>query len=1370
MESLTTPGTPGRSRALSPASTSANSPVGKAMSYGILTPKSKVRALLAAIDDSDSDVELQSGNALRRPKTGSAVESEKENCAPDAGASDKEDEDMEEEEVFKPRGRHAARMMAPIANADNCAKETRAALNGRKPAAEAELSPVQEESNPVAHVDKEERAAIPSSRRKRLGKVRSTPVSSPTSARNSPGLFLSPAPPTVNGSVHDFPARESDSDADLPENLHTSSKFQALVQRKRQEYLAKEAAIAEEKTRKHAERQKLAAAHRGAIESGEESDINGKEAEQKLTRHARPTRKAGKKALEEMARETQRMSRNMQLSYEAKTRKKISKDSLFKRFNFRPAGFVEQAEKESTGQDDSSGSRSSDAEPHSTPPTSPMVAKSPKNRSMAVLEKTSLEAPFQRVRAQSAMEDGDLPTFESLMSDPIIIDDSTKDIAAVASRIQTPKRDKGKGRAIEILSEPEKDILLNRNKKPMRQIRVHPPVPNYTAGANAVDSDSELEIVAAPKQQKTSIFDRQRVEKSTLSNSFRTLRALANLGSPGKQRSNDPRCKLTPAELQESLRRRAREQAAKEREEKIQELRSRGVTVLTKEEREKEQAEAEDLVAKARQEAFDIMQREKQAAKKEKKASGRVDGLEIDDSTDDEEWQEENESAGSNIDSGEDGEDEEEEDDEEEEEEEEREEEPSGDDEDQEIPAGSFIGDIAESTTSPSLKLKSPDNLIENEASEDERSEEEISEGSITSDLEESFRRPRQRRRPMQVILSDDEDGEKEKKVLESPMILRSAKKPFIPGLPPSDDITLDLAEMFAATIAEDQSQYFQSLDISKKQESATTKPVSSIPETEPSNPPTFILDSQRVASQKSLDDDDNSADLLQIEPSNSQPRVDIDFETSTQMSDRRMSETPEPTQDPGFSKMTPVADRFAPPSTIATVLATDISPVILRKRGRLTLRKVMAPAFSDDEEDQGARAEDNDDEVPASAFDVMHKASKKRARFVDEFSKKLSEAKGMVEEQAEESEDEYAGLGGASGDDDSGKEDDGFLKEMINDRAQYIDESKLAAYNADKERKQDEQNIEKLFKGVTNGFLRRKRGADFDLSDSEDDGEARRRMKQREFEKMRKALFKDENVEKIATNPKKLAFLRSLEDRDAEDVLDFLDEPATQTPTSAESQEESQAGESLDADAAATTTPNPTKKKRTAAEAALPTTAPARLPPHLRRKPQSHSVRPHSLAEIRESLSLLIEEPSPADANAASSSDSDSNAPRSRTSTTTVINRITQARAQSLHDSRTPRPAFFHRASSSNSSSSHGARGSPALVRRATANHAAETTAALAATERAAGEVAEGAREAARRRKGETRETREMGKRRREAVGRREAVSGLLGGGGGFE
>lgn len=75
--------------------------------------------------------------------------------------------------------------------------------------------------------------------------------------------------------------------------------------------------------------------------------------------------------------------------------------------------------------------------------------------------------------------------------------------------------------------------------------------------------------------------------------------------------------------------------------------------------------------------------------------------------------------------------------------------------------------------------------------------------------------------------------------------------------------------------------------------------------------------------------------------------------------------------------------------------------------------------------------------------------------------------------------------------------------------------------------------------------MLRRKRGADYDLSDSDDDGEARRRMKRRQHANMRRALFSDERISKVAENPRNQAFMRTIEDLGSDEEMDFLFEAA---------------------------------------------------------------------------------------------------------------------------------------------------------------------------------------------------------------------------------
>lgn len=163
--------------------------------------------------------------------------------------------------------------------------------------------------------------------------------------------------------------------------------------------------------------------------------------------------------------------------------------------------------------------------------------------------------------------------------------------------------------------------------------------------------------------------------------------------------------------------------------------------------------------------------------------------------------------------------------------------------------------------------------------------------------------------------------------------------------------------------------------------------------------------------------------------------------------------------------------------------------------------------------------------------------------------------------------------------------------------------------------------------KDITTGALRRRRGADddFDLDDSDDERVARRREKQREFAKMRRALLADDKVGELAENPKKAAFFKAIEDREVEDDfdLDFLGENEN------DSQNESTQDVAPESQAEGDDDSAQDGKKRKRPLEATAEDATNRPPPHLRRTPASAmSKKPATLAEIRETLSFLTETP----------------------------------------------------------------------------------------------------------------------------------------------
>jgi mediator of replication checkpoint protein 1 len=312
--------------------------------------------------------------------------------------------------------------------------------------------------------------------------------------------------------------------------------------------------------------------------------------------------------------------------------------------------------------------------------------------------------------------------------------------------------------------------------------------------------------------------------------------------------------------------------------------------------------------------------------------------------------------------------------------------------------------------------------------------------------------------------------------------------------------------------------------------------------------------------------------------------------------------------------------------------------------------------------------------------------------------------------------------------------------------------------------------------------MLRRKRGADYDLSDSDDGGEAKKRRKRAQFAKMQKALLADERIGKIAENPKRQAFLRAIEDRGSEDEMDFLDDFAEQeegTDSQSQSQGES-SSQQVVPNSQPTTVMGPPKRK--SSEEAEP-----RPPPHLRRT--KNGKKPTNLTEIRESLSSLIEEPNALLAPADSGSDSEdeleiegepsqsqkeSRDPFAlRRSKTVVVDRISLKRASSSNLSANTKLAFA-------TSSSVSQFKVPPLLRRATTNNSIASSTSSSATERMAGGQSDGikrggsknsgvhyfARESERRAgvvKTEKRRTERQVKR---AEGRKKVVGGLFGGG----
>ncbi|KAI2469465.1 MRC1-like domain-containing protein [Annulohypoxylon bovei var. microspora] len=1334
-----------------------------------LSPRSKIKALLATVNDADSDDE-SSGSIDPRTLFTSIEKTTTTNDGLQITQNAESGDDEEDEEIVRPRGRLAGRMKANDTNAS-----AKSQNNNENTSESANLDD-----------DEEDISALPRRRLARPNRQATPEITADSEAPPSPGLFVTPAPETPVALRQAAAAAESDTDDELPVNLGKSERFLALVTKKREERLAKEA---EEERKKKERAERMAEQMPAESEVDDDvSDISDDDGGRKLTqRVSRPAaRKASKKALEEMNRETQRISRSLQLAHEAKTKKKITKASLFERFNFRREAPSEN-KPTSSSRPTTPGSQHTDAEmvDAGTPPSSPPSAPKSVQDSAATPAVPGTSAQLDDIFEED--DDADLPSLEDALA-------------------QSKKEDKGKGKAVEPIVETTTTEIKTVASKPRRQVRVK--LPPMQANIVTIDSDDELEITNSKKGRMDSIFDKLPEKKAQESSSMHMLRRLAHLSSPPREPSRGRKAKLsmTPAELQMSLQLRARAQAKLERERRLEYLRSKGIAVQTEEERHRERDQVEDIVARARQEVEEIMQRERDDAKKarkEKKEKGEDDPLAWDDSDDDSyEESEKGEAAEIELSGSE---------------------EEGGEDDEMNDAEN---GDENEPAANP---------MFEDEAEEDGESEEEQTPKAIrriASDDEAEDELPAMKsRRPKKRvhIVSDDEDeveATPRPKTLfpkspsvanpSSPKIptsvLRSATKSFIPGLPVpvAGPAGLGLTQIFAGTMDDTQAgpasaspfQFTASID---------NFPDSQFSATAGESQNGMVLDSQKA---QNLDTQARETQTQGVQLHFTQSQMH-GFDSLMQIDATQMTELIEPTQDGGFQDFSPLKQRFVePPHSTADTLLLGGTPdyetihesPLAKRRGKLLRRRASTLAsstlaFPGIPESPSAASKDTetDAKAAASAFRVMEKAARRKKRMQEKFDKKKSKANDMVEEQAEESEDEYAGLGGADGE-DSSEEDEELVKEMIDDAAgNNVDDAKLAGFFADRERQADAAQVDKLFHDITTGMLRkRRRGGgdhDFDLSDSDDGGEARRRMKRRQFAKMQKALFADERIGKIAENPRNAAFLKSIEDRNSDDEWDFSENVADSAHESMGEESQSQE-QRKDAAAAEQSIPDsqPTDGRKRAHE----DDQVARPPPNARRT--KAGVRPSSITDVRRELSDILDEPNGSAASIIpateiGSDDEDEERPRTasssnkenRTPDVGVVDRIKMKRnSSSLSAAGNSRLAF-----AAPSASASGAFKVPALLRRATTNSLISTSSSTSSgSSTAAGNAGSGsgkagedgkllkktagkrsgvnyfARETERRAAVADAEKRREAKKWKGAEGRGKVVGGLFGGG----
>lgn len=194
--------------------------------------------------------------------------------------------------------------------------------------------------------------------------------------------------------------------------------------------------------------------------------------------------------------------------------------------------------------------------------------------------------------------------------------------------------------------------------------------------------------------------------------------------------------------------------------------------------------------------------------------------------------------------------------------------------------------------------------------------------------------------------------------------------------------------------------------------------------------------------------------------------------------------------------------------------------------------------------------ASDNEDEIDMTP--AKPKKKKKQPVKIDR-----AQAREMADEEAVESDDEWAGLGGNS-DDEMDPQMAAELQKMVDDSGNANEgAADLQKLFAQKERNQDEALVNKLLQDVANGGWRKRKHANGSLldglSDEEDEEEDRKRNEYRmrkarqEARRRGKLIGENDELSAMSRNPKAKAFLEAIADDSS--FLDskkyFVDEPS---------------------------------------------------------------------------------------------------------------------------------------------------------------------------------------------------------------------------------
>ncbi|PVH15707.1 uncharacterized protein CXQ87_003553 [Candidozyma duobushaemuli] len=206
--------------------------------------------------------------------------------------------------------------------------------------------------------------------------------------------------------------------------------------------------------------------------------------------------------------------------------------------------------------------------------------------------------------------------------------------------------------------------------------------------------------------------------------------------------------------------------------------------------------------------------------------------------------------------------------------------------------------------------------------------------------------------------------------------------------------------------------------------------------------------------------------------------------------------------------------------------------------KGRKLVKSHLQPVVENEEEEEDEKVDEEELKERLAFYEAKIRRKELKAR---RKRKELERKgmKGMVEGEAEESEDEWKGIGGLDNDesDQANSEDEQMIDNTLN---LDLNDEEIRKKFMEEYQIKDKKDLEKLMDDIKNHRLtKRARGNGFDIELSDEEDELLMAYRRQKLEEQKQRLMESQKLQKLAKNDRAKAFFASIQDEVLSVALD---------------------------------------------------------------------------------------------------------------------------------------------------------------------------------------------------------------------------------------